>query len=190
MKCYDEQLAICKLCHQILTLGPDDSDDDFERDENFEENTERSILLESVNMSMISYPVAACNSYTPRLEYKKAEEPSPRMYSQKKSHLTVKPMNIGRLKNIITHLMKQFYQSHPWVAIDVQDSKHFVPFIEKILDDIDTNIRQAQDPLSMHLPEFILENLLKKIKLVDYFEPSLLTPKKSYAIAKRNIFKF
>lgn len=178
MKCYEEQMSICKLCHQIITLGAEDSDDDFERDENAEEKTEQSILSES------------CNSYTLSLEYNKAEEPSLKMYSQKKSHLTMKSMNIGRQKNIITRLMKEFYQSHPRVAIDVQDSQHFIPFINKMFVEIATNIRQAQDPLSMHLPDFILKNLLKKIKLVDYFEPSLLSPKMSYAIAKRNIFKF
>ena len=166
-----------------------DSDDDFERYQDDEENTEQSVLLAQFNMSIISLPVAvACSSNTPRLEYKKTEQPSPEFCSQKKSHLTVKPMNRSRLKNIIKRLLKEFYQSHSRVAIDAKDSRRFIPFINKIFDDIDTNIEQAQDALSTHLPEFILENLLKKIKLVDYFEPSLLTPKRSYVIAKRNLF--
>lgn len=183
MKCFDELMGICKLCHQLFNIGLDDSDDDFEPDD--EEHVEQSVLLAPINMNLFSFP-AACSSNISKLEDQQTEP----KYRPPKSYLTVKHMNKSRLKSIIVLLMKDFYQSSPRVAVDAQEPGQFLPFIKDIYEDIDPDLRQALDSMSTALPDRVLKSILKKIKLDDYFEQDLLTSKRSNVIAKRKDFRF
>ena len=178
MKCCHELLGTCKLCHHLLNIGFEFSEDEFEPEDGDENLSERRISLAANKFSLV-------HSKIHELKNKMTESnPVPSKVTMKK--FTIVNMKKSRLQTIIESLLRDFYQSSLSVHANPKDMEPFLLTFDIHFEEYNAHFIEEEGLLSTDLPMFILENLLKQIQLAHYFEESLLASTNyRYTIAKR-----